>query len=75
MAQNETGLQRTPETHLFAWKKDVKNEDWSHNVIENKGWVFHRTLPTINPHGNKWIIYICQDMDGKTRETQRSSLT
>jgi hypothetical protein len=25
-------------------KKDVKNEDWSQNVVENKAQVFHRPL-------------------------------
>jgi len=36
-------------------KRDLKNEDCSHNVIENKWQVFHRGLPSHNLQENKWV--------------------
>jgi hypothetical protein len=36
-------------------KRDFKNEDWSHNPVENKGQVFHRRPLPHNLHENKAV--------------------
>jgi hypothetical protein len=51
-------FRRSRKLTRLAQKKDVKNEDWSHNVIENKGPLFNRELLAINLYVNKLFVYL-----------------